>query len=83
MCDGSSWCAFEGQTEGWNRLQLCHSRSRLRYGKTMSWTICASDGRLLTREVACTKIVLPQVIARGLLLCPNFLQFHVFILTKG
>ena len=35
-----------------------------------------------TREVACTKIVLPQVIARGLLLCPNILQFHIFFLTK-
>ena len=28
--------------------------------------------------MACTKIVLPQVIARGLLLCPNSLQFHIY-----
>ena len=32
-----------------------------------------------TRELACTKIVLPQVIAQGLLMCPNSLQFHIYV----
>ena len=42
-------------------------------------TLSRQDHRVAqTREVACTKIVLPQVIARGLLLCPNSLQFHIY-----
>ena len=36
-----------------------------------------------TREVACTKIVLPQVIARGLPLCSNYVQFHIITVMKG
>ena len=32
-----------------------------------------------TREMACTKIVLPQAIAQGLLMCPNSLQFPIYV----
>ena len=42
-------------------------------------TLSRQDHRVAQiREVAFTKIVLPQVISRGLLLCPNSLQFHIY-----